>query len=176
MRILAAIMILAGSAACAKDPAAPTEIYVNVAATLTKVDHVVLTARNPDGIEDVINRPTTDRDISLDAIVIRLTPATGFGLEFLLVSEGYREQKRVVASGETIDFASNDRRDLEVVMNERFAEDDFDRDGYRLCGTGPVNDAPCDCDDLDLAVNPFSREICGNGVDDDCTGVADDGC
>lgn len=32
-----------------------------------------------------------------------------------------------------------------------------------------------DCDDTDGAVNPLAEEICGNGVDDDCTGGAE-GC
>jgi hypothetical protein len=33
--------------------------------------------------------------------------------------------------------------------------------------------APEDCDDDNATVSPISPEICGNGVDDDCDGVAD---
>ncbi len=165
------------TASCAADETAPTEIYLNVAATLKNVDHVILTARTPAGIEDVITRPTTDRDINVDPLAVRLTPADGFGLEFLLMGEGYAGDQRIVANAIELAFAQNDRRDFELVMDEGFANDDFDRDGYRLCGTGSANpDDPCDCDDRNTNISPLSPEICGNNVDDDCTGTADDGC
>jgi len=46
-------------------------------------------------------------------------------------------------------------------------EDDADRDGASRCGP--------DCDDGDRRVRPGGREVCGDGIDDDCSGVADDG-
>jgi CotH kinase protein/Putative metal-binding motif len=45
--------------------------------------------------------------------------------------------------------------------------DDKDGDGIRWCD---------DCRDDNAAVHPGAAEICGNGIDDDCNGVADDGC
>jgi hypothetical protein len=45
--------------------------------------------------------------------------------------------------------------------------DDGDGDGYDWCN---------DCRDDDPAVHPGAAEICGNGVDDNCNGVVDDGC
>ncbi len=42
---------------------------------------------------------------------------------------------------------------------------DADADGFRGCDG--------DCDDTDPAVNPGAAEICNNGVDEDCDGVAD---
>jgi len=41
-----------------------------------------------------------------------------------------------------------------------------DADGDRV---GP----PCDCDDTDAAVTPAAAEVCANGMDDDCDGLAD---
>ena len=42
-----------------------------------------------------------------------------------------------------------------------------DGDGKRWCD---------DCRDDNPAVHPGAAEICGNGIDDDCNGVVDDGC
>jgi hypothetical protein len=46
---------------------------------------------------------------------------------------------------------------------------DKDGDGFSWCN---------DCDDGNPAVSPGAAEICGNGIDDDCNGLADldDGC
>jgi hypothetical protein len=44
---------------------------------------------------------------------------------------------------------------------------DMDGDGVRWCE---------DCDDDNAAVHPGAPEICGNGVDDNCNGLIDEGC
>lgn len=44
---------------------------------------------------------------------------------------------------------------------------DADNDGALRCGG--------DCDDGDPGIHPGAREICGDGIDQDCSGVPDDG-
>jgi len=44
---------------------------------------------------------------------------------------------------------------------------DADGDGVPWCN---------DCNDDDASVRPGAAEVCGNGVDDDCNGLVDDGC
>jgi hypothetical protein len=41
----------------------------------------------------------------------------------------------------------------------------------------PVGFVPndVDCDDANDSINPDADDVCGNGIDEDCTGVADDG-
>jgi hypothetical protein len=50
---------------------------------------------------------------------------------------------------------------------ERKGGDDRDGDGVRWCD---------DCRDDDASVHPGRAEVCGNGIDDDCNGLVDDGC
>jgi hypothetical protein len=49
----------------------------------------------------------------------------------------------------------------------RIIGDDKDGDGVPWCD---------DCRDDNGAVHPGAPEICGNGIDDDCNGLVDDGC
>lgn len=44
-------------------------------------------------------------------------------------------------------------------------ETDGDEDGWPLCN---------DCNDANAAVNPGKIDLCGDGIDNDCSGVADD--
>jgi hypothetical protein len=50
---------------------------------------------------------------------------------------------------------------------------DSDGDGYAIEGgaCGAI-----DCDDSDAAINPGAAEVCGDGVDNTCDGVIDEGC
>jgi hypothetical protein len=52
-----------------------------------------------------------------------------------------------------------------------------DADGDGICPGPPANGLPGnDCDDTRRGVNPRAAEVCGNNLDDDCNGFADDGC
>ena len=45
---------------------------------------------------------------------------------------------------------------------------DLDFDGYPACGN--------DCDDGDPNTHPGAMDVCGDRVDQDCDGAADEGC
>ena len=65
--------------------------------------------------------------------------------------------------------------DCDGTVDEDTELSDDDGDGYcegpEFCGDGAE---PGDCDDADGAIHPGVVEICGNGLDDDCSGWADD--
>ncbi len=50
----------------------------------------------------------------------------------------------------------------------RVLPDDFDQDGFTV--------EEGDCNDQDPAINPAMVEICGDGLDNNCDGVVDEGC
>ena len=52
-----------------------------------------------------------------------------------------------------------------------------DADGDGFCPGPPANGLPGnDCDDTRRGVRPNTAEVCGNNLDDDCNGFADDNC
>ncbi|MEO1173289.1 MAG: putative metal-binding motif-containing protein, partial [Myxococcota bacterium] len=57
----------------------------------------------------------------------------------------------------------------QLVLTPDFVGADADEDGFLRCQAGSVVEG-CDCDDRDGLVNPFTAEICGDDVDNDCSG------
>ncbi len=80
------------------------------------------------------------------------TASTGiFGLSFLLASDTSKAVYRITAAS----FETNSARyfDFEVCT-------DCDKDGF----------SENDCNDNNSSINPSKAEICGNGIDEDCSG------
>ncbi len=50
---------------------------------------------------------------------------------------------------------------------------DLDDDGFMGCYSGGTK---CDCDDNNPKINPNLKEVCFNGVDDNCNWKIDEGC
>jgi len=53
---------------------------------------------------------------------------------------------------------------------------DNDGDGYGDPASAACTHPELNCDDGNPSVNPGATEVCGNGIDDNCNGLADEGC
>ena len=70
------------------------------------------------------------------------------------------------------DFEINEVRSENIVLVP--VTNDLDKDNFPACGAKGINCAAMsckflDCDDTNKGTNPFAREVCGNGKDDDCS-------
>jgi hypothetical protein len=92
--------------------------------------------------------------------------------------EGYRATGNVLGDCDDNDLNVWQSVDLYI---------DFDSDGYdagieKVCygesiPTGySLTTNGTDCNDNDSSINPGAIEICGNGIDDNCNGLIDEGC
>jgi hypothetical protein len=77
------------------------------------------------------------------------------------------------AEDEVCDQADNDCNGQTDEIDE-CRGDDLDGDSHPDCNRVPGT--TCDCNDCDAGIYFGAREICGNGLDEDCDGMADDGC
>jgi len=67
-----------------------------------------------------------------------------------------------------VEEADGEDDDCDGIIDEGTAAYDDDHDGY--------SERDGDCDDADTLRNPAEDDLCRDGLDQDCTGVADDRC
>lgn len=120
-----------------------------------------------DGSFDVIGLPamlppllyleaiTADEDVFLVAV------ERGAGTSVLEADAG--PDRDFDGSPDAIDCAPDDP----MLAGSRCPVVDTDGDGFS---------PPDDCDDTNPGINPGAGEVCGNGLDDNCDGVVEDGC
>jgi hypothetical protein len=53
---------------------------------------------------------------------------------------------------------------------------DNDGDGYGQAGSSGCAHPEVDCNDANAGINPGAAEVCGNWIDENCDGTADEGC
>jgi hypothetical protein len=138
------------------------------------INSLRVSSRNRDFDEQVYLRPLEHRDVISTPYVIPL-PANEIRSDdedgFLVVVSGLYEGIRLVGGSVHLTLGSKIPETVGINMTEQFAGCDIDGDGYEACGC--VGWDPCDCNDQNPGVNPFTRETCGDGIDSDCDGSFD---
>ncbi len=189
-----ALSLFAASTACKDDPA-PTEIDVELFSSVAHLDRIHLKVRDQSVDRDrgyawaeldVDN--VGDRDLTTTPALVRLTQTEALkGKPFLLYATGFVTDaasggmRLTVGGAITLQYVENTRQVKRVRLNADFLATDRDGDGFRTCGSfePPTDPAEqnvldesknCDCNDNNDRINGFNFEICGDNIDNNCTG------
>lgn len=154
-------------------PQGDTGIVLEIGATTSEpFDRVTLTARNRQGDEDTISVVRDSvADLAGDPLLVLLHPSFIATLDapFLVCAKGFRPGSPpppVMKDASLLVFTPLERIEYRLTLRGGFV--DQDDDCFEPC-PGPS----CDCDDQNPGVNHFRLEICGNAIDEDCSGSAD---
>jgi hypothetical protein len=97
------------------------------------------------------------------------------------------DDQDAAANPSSLEYCDQIDNDCDTFVDEDAADAlewylDADGDGYGIDATEPACDLPPgfadnadDCDDANSATNPGAQEVCGDGIDNDCSGSGD-GC
>jgi hypothetical protein len=140
---------------------------------------------NPDTLVTV-----TGRDLVNDPYQVLYSPDAAGSADALMVAVLGLSGGQPVAFGAFAapqPFLSDEVLQRDVVVASAVEGQDFDRvyaclqwgtqsivdSGDRDCDGDP---STTDCNDMNPAINHMAKEVCGNGIDDNCNGLIDEGC
>lgn len=169
-------VLLVGGLRCSSTPDSPesTEILLRILSARS-VDSIEVRARNISNVGDAFIESVAGRDLTQEAYTVLIQPsaiADPSETGFLVYVRGFvaDQSAPVVAASTQVRFTSGQRITVTLTLQEDFI--DADNDGFPNCA-GPG----CDCNDSNALINPFSQEICGDGIDNNCSGFPpDEGC
>ena len=146
----------------------PTEAFVTIKSNVGELDEIFLRARNIDYEWDQITIPVDGRDLAADPVTISIAPSNTINDRFLLHAQGLRDAVVIGADSEVLAFEQNKRVDVEFVLTSAV---DADGDGFERC-----NEPGCDCQDNNRKINPFTKEVCDDQIDHNCSGHYKENC
>jgi hypothetical protein len=149
-----------------------TELLLTIRSTESDLDSLIIKVRTIDHSGDEISKSLENRNIITDPVILLILPSSIISAEkpFLLHGIGMKNGEDIVSAAKTLMLESHRRIEREIVLERRT---DQDRDGYEPCISADIY-GPCDCDDRNNRINPFEREVCHDGIDNNCNGVVDD--
>ncbi len=157
-------------------PAETTQLLIEVSAEVP-LDELVLRASSAGGPLGTIREDVAGRDLAREPFTVLLEPAPpapgqaeGSG-EFLLHGQGLAGGQ--ARAGASAFFAFEEGRRVEKKLRLRTSFIDVDGDGFPLCD----GERLCDCNDANAAIHVYAAEVCGDELDNDCSGQpADESC
>ncbi|MDP7040307.1 MAG: MopE-related protein, partial [Myxococcota bacterium] len=148
-----------------------TQMLIRIS-SIIQVDKINLAVRTLEGEDEAVSAHELDIDISSEPFDLLLKPSDTIKNSFFFHAQGLKNDQVVVAAAKTLTFASNARVEYSIKMLEGF--EDEDGDGYEKCD-GELGE--CDCDDNQATINPYTLEVCGDKIDNNCSGFpVDEGC
>ena len=109
-------------------------------------------------------------DLRNEEFVFSIRPGEVFQDEVFIWVKGYKADVLIAQASRLTAFVSGEI--VEEVFELRAAFIDADGDGFSPCSLGPS----CDCDDTQPSINPLATEVCGDVVDNNCNGAAEEDC
>ncbi|MEM6531272.1 MAG: hypothetical protein AAF654_01545 [Myxococcota bacterium] len=161
-----AMACAAFSVACSGDPELTTEVRLEILSEID-VDRLEVLVRNEAYLWDRLEQPV-EKDLTEDPFLLQLTPGRIDG-EFLVYARGYSDDVYVAGQSRVVAYEQDTIVVAQLLMTPDFVSADADEDGFTRCQAGSVAEE-CDCDDRDGFVNPFTAELCGDDIDNDCSG------
>ncbi|MEL6339931.1 MAG: MopE-related protein [Myxococcota bacterium] len=161
-----ALAFLFGTSACEDDEQPVTEVRVEITSQV-EVDALEIRIRDRNYRWDE-TQAELDRDIRDEPYRLQLTPGLIDG-EFLIYVRGFSDGSFVAGESATLSYEAARVVEATITLRVDFVTADADEDGFVRCTFGS-DIARCDCDDRAPVINPFSAEICGDNIDNDCSG------
>jgi hypothetical protein len=135
---------------------------------------VEILAREIDYKKSLIRQEINGRDLSVEPLEIFISessltqdPDNGAPALFLVHARGFNGSQQVVADAKLFTMVKDQvLQGLEYTLTMRPDFVDADGDGFQPCG-----EPGCDCNDQNSAINPFTREKCGDRLDNNCSGL-----
>ncbi len=152
---------------CNSDEPQVTELLLQIQSELY-VSSVEIQVRNLAYDEDTLTTGL-GRNIMEEPLELLIRPSSIIRDDFLVHVRGFHGGVELAAAAAVYSFVPGERITRRLVLRSYV---DADGDGFEAC-----NREGCDCADQNPRINPFTREACGDRVDNNCSGrPADEGC
>lgn len=173
-RLLMIALLVCGASQCKKKSDGGVTntrgILLRVTSTVP-IDSMVLQVRNEAYTFDTITEGVVSQTIGTVPLEILLTPSAITASRFHVFVKGSLGGVVKSRGGGLFTYGAKGVEIKAITLTATFV--DADGDGFQPCAFGPE----CDCNDARKLINPFTAEICGDGVDNNCSGLpVDEGC
>ncbi|HAN80337.1 MAG TPA: hypothetical protein DCQ47_02695, partial [Gammaproteobacteria bacterium] len=135
----------------------------------TELSRLTLIFRNLNGDEQRVDNPL-GFDIRNEAFIFSIRPGERFQDDVFIWVQGFLGDELVAQASRVSRFEPGTV--IEEMFELRAAFIDNDGDGFSPCSNGPS----CDCDDTQATINPLAAEVCGDVIDNNCNGAAEEDC